>query len=905
MNGKNIPYFVAICLAIVGFAVQASAQSDDDIWGSPQNLSKSGAATEPRVVTDANGSFHVIWLDSFDGFVYTRGDGEVWTAPSVVELPFGTRRYSPDLGDDEPTPYYIPQLIFSGWGVHAFWRDEENTLFTSSVNPGELGDFNAWLARRQLSEAVVAYDLAVDPDGQLHVVIVRTAHSSQYPAGIYYIRSVDGGSTWSTPVALYQTIYYRLLEESDVGVSITAGYDGRLYVVWSDSREGKIYYIQSPDEGEKWEAIEMVSGYSDESSLDFGFQKIMEESIITTLTETLLFWQIGNDTECDLYYQLSTDFGENWTDGEILLDSGGCSDIKNILVDEKGGLIIHVDGEDGEQLISWQDESLTESLELPVAFVDKKMGNWVQMESVQVVESSRGQVLVVGCDQNKGSEIWAIVRSKASLVEELLNSPVSTLSSPWSIPEEISPVFTNGHSPAVTADFKGRFHFVWSQPAEFDLKGLGRTLYYVCWDEKGWSFPVPIFSLAGEKAEHPSIALDTGGLLHLVWSGGEAGDILYSRVESDHAGVTDMWADSTALPMPGSLGSSPVIKAGEDNLLNVVFAVPINEGRGIYYTKSIDGGKNWSSPIVVFDAAESGWPSVDQPDIAVGSDGTLHVVWARLPMANSFLPGGIYYARSIDGGESWSEAFEITSNKAQWPQIITVEKLEVHVIWDVLRERYSSDQHLHRWSSDAGRNWSIASTIPSFEGIEGLVGFTTDGAGRVHIVAVGRNASEDNSFYRTQDKLPLIHKVWIDNFWNEENSGNIKVLNGDNVNMPLYSSAYINYAGRLGLIFLAPIDGENNHAIYFTSRALELTNEKATPLPSLTPTPIATQIPTATTFPTPTALPSFETLSESQIQLSGTPLGNYLPAIGAIILSTGFILSLVMIAIFKRRKYNS
>jgi hypothetical protein len=55
------------------------------------------------------------------------------------------------------------------------------------------------------------------------------------------------------------------------------------------------------------------------------------------------------------------------------------------------------------------------------------------------------------------------------------------------------------------------------------------------------------------------------------------------------------------------VGSWPGILADpRGDALHVIYAVPYNEGRGIYYVRSNDGGATWLAPAVVFDAVESG-----------------------------------------------------------------------------------------------------------------------------------------------------------------------------------------------------------------------------------------------------------------------------------------------------------
>ncbi len=82
---------------IFGRAPVSFAQSSQN-WSEPLNLSNSGSSTDPSLVVDLNGTIHVIWVDEFDGYKYTRSTdaGKSWTDPKTVIFPFsgkGNRSY--------------------------------------------------------------------------------------------------------------------------------------------------------------------------------------------------------------------------------------------------------------------------------------------------------------------------------------------------------------------------------------------------------------------------------------------------------------------------------------------------------------------------------------------------------------------------------------------------------------------------------------------------------------------------------------------------------------------------------------------------------------------------------------------------------------------------------------------
>ncbi|HUS13616.1 MAG TPA: kelch repeat-containing protein, partial [Chloroflexia bacterium] len=74
----------------------------------------------------------------------------------------------------------------------------------------------------------------------------------------------------------------------------------------------------------------------------------------------------------------------------------------------------------------------------------------------------------------------------------------------------------------------------------------------------------------------------------------------------------------------------------------------------IVFTRSTDGGNNWTTPIKVNDDNVQG---KDQffPWMTVGSDGTIHASWSdRRDTAVNGFPYREYYSQSTDGGLTWS-----------------------------------------------------------------------------------------------------------------------------------------------------------------------------------------------------------------------------------------------------------
>ncbi len=178
--------------------------------------------------------------------------------------------------------------------------------------------------------------------------------------------------------------------------------------------------------------------------------------------------------------------------------------------------------------------------------------------------------------------------------------------------------------------------------------------------------------------------------------------------------------------------------------LHVVYAVPVNEGRGVYYTASDDGGLTWSEALQVFDAAGAGWAAVDYPRLAVDPLGVLHAIWIRTSLSADTASLGVYYAFSADGGEGWSEPLMVAEGDYVWPSVVTDGMGGVHLFWN---QATGARSWWHQWSPadpvvlgvgrDVPAGWVRAARIPGLSDVEGPLAIVGDGALGLQVVGLG------------------------------------------------------------------------------------------------------------------------------------------------------------------------
>jgi|GEM_PF-2084812 len=149
------------------------------------------------------------------------------------------------------------------------------------------------------------------------------------------------------------------------------------------------------------------------------------------------------------------------------------------------------------------------------------------------------------------------------------------------------------------------------------------------------------------------------------------------------------WIDNGQLPGLDEFGvtSDPTVvfdSAGTVHV-EVLAARGPSKRSALYLYSSIDGGRTWSEPQLVSDDArgfnDKEWLATD---VTGGThDGNLYTVWVQIVKETY----RILFARSVDGGRSWSEPLEIASNDQvirQGPVVSIDAAGNVYLLWSNL-----------------------------------------------------------------------------------------------------------------------------------------------------------------------------------------------------------------------------
>jgi BNR repeat protein len=253
-----------------------------------------------------------------------------------------------------PTPLdgagkaFDPNIAWGrGKGLVLVWSDERrgNRVFDIYSRRSPDGGVS-WEPEQLLSRFPrnLPNDLHARPvllsDGQDRLwtvwVGLRTGQSA-----LYVNRSVDGGRSWTDPVALSGD------SRSVFGQKLVRAGD-RLLLVWQDkltTERDRIYAASSNDAGVTWSLPVRVDPMAADSQSDNG----SPTAVLSTDGEAIVAWHDGRNGRADIFLARSTDGGRSWAKENVRMD-----------MDEPGTAVSRfpklAKAPDGRVAITWEDD---------------------------------------------------------------------------------------------------------------------------------------------------------------------------------------------------------------------------------------------------------------------------------------------------------------------------------------------------------------------------------------------------------------------------------------------------------------------------------------------------------------------------------------------------------------------
>jgi len=298
-------------------------------------------------------------------------------------------------------------------------------------------------------------------------------------------------------------------------------------------------------------------------------------------------------------------------------------------------------------------------------------------------------------------------------------------------------------SPSIATGPDGRLYAIWSDgrvgPSDFRIFFSGST-------DGGATWMVPSIrvgdDIVGSYQSDGSIALNSTGALFATWSDWRSGNADIYFAKSLDGGLSWTTPNTKVNAEPSS--ANQFVPSIATDLLGNVYVAWVDErggGQDIFVGKSSDGGATWTERNVIVEPANFGQHA---PSIAVDGSGNVYVAWQDGRNGNL----DIYFARSVDGGMSWSNPnIQITTNSEVqfFPASAADAAGSVYIIW---RDQRNGDLDIYLAKSpDGGTTWmdpqvrvnSDTGSSPQFD-----ASITLDAGGIVHAAWTDlRNGSFD------------------------------------------------------------------------------------------------------------------------------------------------------------------
>jgi hypothetical protein len=872
-NTRRVSFaWIIVCLLLLGGRQTGFAQADDGLWSQPVNLSHSGAAESPVLVAGPERQMQVFWWDRFDGVTTSYALGNDWSDPTPAPIQIGAAAGALLLS---PTIAAMPQIVGVGETAFALWLGEPdlNTGLRSLLYSRLRLGTTEWTTSEALVGSAGAWEIMSDPQGVLHLVYCQTQQLGALLPGVYYIHSTDEGVTWSEPVALYTSLYTRLWTADTIHLSIVADALGNVLAGWDDPRQELAFYVLSTDDGTSWSEPTRV-GVGEINGLHPRFIAIPAVSSRGESSGFMLLWeQETAASTCILQQQRSEDRGKTWSAATRVFEELVSCPVQVSTARTTDSLLLFMQGEETEGIFvaAWNGTQWSGVKQLGFSFDNPETEATMYLKAIQANIIIDDMLVVVG--QGQDDDIWAL-QGQNDAVEWVFAPP-----SPWSSPAAIFEGETTLGFPAAVTDTEGKVHVLWGAPPSEGQSSS--VLYYSRWDQTSWSRPVEILSVDEGMAQSPILAF-AEPYLHAVWSDGSTGAVFYGRSYPSDAFSPSGWSQQRISDETVE-GYTPAMTVDLLGQLHVVYAVPFNEGRGIYYTRTDDNGESWQEAVQLFDAVSEGWSSVDHPDVTVDEYGVIHVVWVRAPLPDYGLPQGVYYAQSADHGETWTTAVLLADGAYDWPQVAATLTGQIVVTWQDLTRNTVE----YRATRDYGTTWEYVSQIPGLQTVEGRTVLVQDRTGRLHITAL--DTSIDSG-------ITLHHVIYAEGQWSS-----LDPVELEGVYAPVVGAVpAVN--GELGLIDVVGLGSQRDGlipVIWHTHRTIE--SQAAyelnfVPPPTSTPTPGPTPLPTPTPRPIVDPYPS----QPSVPVLTLGPISLPLLAFGGIGIALLLVAVLLVIKAIKR-----
>lgn len=278
----------------------------------------------------------------------------------------------------------------------------------------------------------------------------------------------------------------------------------------------------------------------------------------------------------------------------------------------------------------------------------------------------------------------------------------------WSDPVNLSNS-GSASNPVVVADTLGKTHVFWLD--EFDGYRYAETADGKEWtsSEKDVKYP---FDLEGTP---PVFVAGKNGFIYVFYQS-RTKTLVFAQAHSDNLADPLAWAFQSDLSKKVLAMS---VSIDQNDVLHVAYirnADDLLGPAGVYYTRSSDQGRSWSTEKLLYASQYFRTTTSDTAHIQVvpsgGKDGTnVYVLWDNVALKRIFM------STSNDTGATWADAVQLKGPEdtggynTPYNVSMSVAGDQALVSWEVGEPGSSQCMVMGQWSKDGGASWGEASPI--------------------------------------------------------------------------------------------------------------------------------------------------------------------------------------------------
>ena len=310
---------------------------------------------------------------------------------------------------------------------------------------------------------------------------------------------------------------------------------------------------------------------------------------------------------------------------------------------------------------------------------------------------------------------------------------------PWSDPVKLA---ENASGPVAVGDSSGKVHVFYVESAlDASFDPSRQAVFYLSGGDTTWSKPVDI--LVSPSATHTYVnaaVIDQEGYLHLLWNDDQG--LYRSSAPASNAATPRQWVTNMLIS-----GQTPIgdMTQDEKGRLHVVAR---NDPSTLSYFHSDEHGANWSQSVIVETLESSGGKAIGDVRLAVGHDDVIHLTWTQVAEEVAWNFWSVWYARSTDGGVTWSKS-ELATPRFGGSDIAVDSENIVHLVY--ARNIGFPDGRWYQWSKDGGETWNQRQPLfPQLDYASGDTGgfdLVSDSAGTLYLANTVGNSNGDAAAY--------------------------------------------------------------------------------------------------------------------------------------------------------------